>query len=63
METIYNRIEKRRKELGISQEELAGLVGYKEKSRMLHSIFRGLRVSLLYNYCILAIKKGLRRGP
>lgn len=36
METIYNRIEKRRKELGISQEELAGLVGYKEKSSISH---------------------------
>jgi len=36
METIYNRIEKRRKELGMSQDELALLVGYKEKSSISH---------------------------
>lgn len=36
METIYNRIEKRRKELGMSQDELALKVGYKEKSAISH---------------------------
>lgn len=32
METIYDRIKKRRKELHMSQEKLAQLTGYKDKS-------------------------------
>ena len=36
METIYERIRKRRKELNMSQEVLAQKVGYKEKSAIAH---------------------------
>ena len=36
MDTIYTRIKQLREQLGISQEELAEKVGYKEKSAISH---------------------------
>ena len=36
MKTVFNRIRKRRKELGLTQEELAHKVGYKNKEGVCH---------------------------
>lgn len=40
--TIYNRIKKRREELGMSQQELANIMGYKSRSAI-NKIESGLR--------------------
>lgn len=60
METIYNRIKNRRKELRMSQEELALLVGYKEKSSISH-IEKGRKD--IPQSKIIAFAKALKTTP